>query len=195
MGKALPFRHAGDRQDTIRAAFDTVHLAALLACGFVFALSVLGHRPARADTSDGCLAADWIAEARAFVTEETGTPAPEVCVRLAKTERLNGLVFPVDHGKPHDAAVAAVYVPATHEILLADDFDVRTSLARSYLVHELVHAQQFAERAHEHAACPGVLEADAYGTQALYLRTRGLQEEAFLLQVLGMLQSACGYSD
>ena len=65
----------------------------------------------------------------------------------------------------------------------------------SYLVHELVHAQQFAAHAHERVSCPGVLEGDAYATQALYLRAKGLGEEAFLLQVLGMFQSACGYSD
>ncbi|WP_262272747.1 DUF6647 family protein [Microvirga yunnanensis] len=129
------------------------------------------------------------------MTEEMGTPAPMACVRLAGKERLDRLVFPAAIGGNHGETVTAVYVPATHEILLADDLDPGTPLARSYLVHELVHAQQFANRAHEHASCPGVLEVDAYGTQALYLRTRGLREEAFLLQVMGMLQGACGYSD
>jgi hypothetical protein len=57
-----------------------------------------------------------------------------------------------------------------------------------------VHAQQFTSRAHEHVQCPGVLEADAYGTQALYLIAFGLREEALLLQILGMFQSACAYS-
>jgi hypothetical protein len=116
-------------------------------------------------------------------------------VRAAKPKQLNVLVIPAALGKPQGETVAAVYVPATREILLADDLDPAAPLARSYLVHELVHAQQFARHAHERASCPGMLEADAYGTQALYLRTRGLQEEAFLLQVLGMFQSACGYSD
>jgi hypothetical protein len=88
MGKALLFRHASDHQDKSRAASHIVHLAALLACGLVFASGVLGLGRAHADTSDGCLAADWIAEARAFVREETGTPVPEVCVRLAKSDRI-----------------------------------------------------------------------------------------------------------
>ena len=46
--------------------------------------------------------------------------------------------------------------------------------------------------ADEHISCPGRLEAGAYGTRALYLRTKGQQEEAFLLEVLGMFQGACG---
>jgi hypothetical protein len=158
-------------------------------------LAAIGPAPARADGSDECLESEWINEARAFVMEETGIPTPEVCVRLAPKERLDGLVFPMTLGPSHHEAVAAVYVPATREIMLADDLDPGTPLARSYLVHELVHAQQFATRAHEHVSCPGALEADAYGGQALYLRTWGLREEAFLLQVLGMFQAACGSSE
>jgi hypothetical protein len=183
---------------TSKAPWDVsrlAHVIALVACDLALLLAAIGPAPARADGSDGCLESDWIAEARAFVTEETGTPAPMACVRLARKERLNGLVFPVAIVGNHRETVAAVYIPATHEILLADDLDPVTPLARSYLVHELVHAQQFTSRAHEHASCPGVLEVDAYGVQALYLRTRGLREEAFLLQVMGMLQGACGYSD
>jgi hypothetical protein len=167
----------------------------LVACGLALLLAAIGPAPAGADGSGGCLEGVWIAEARAFVAEERGIPAPDTCVRLAGKEPLDGLVFPVARDETHGEAVAAVYVPATREILLADDLDPSTPLALSYLVHELVHAQQFAEHAQERVSCPGVLEADAYGTQALYLRTMGLRDEAFLLQILGMFQSACGYSD
>jgi len=167
-------------------------MIALVACGLTLLLAVTGLAHAR---GDGCLEGVWIAEARAFVAEETGIPAPEACVRRASKERLDGLTFSAALDETHGEAVAAVYLPATQEILLADDLDPGTPLARSYLVHELVHAQQFASRAHERASCPGALEADAYDTQALYLRTKGLREEAFLLQILGMFQSACGYSD
>jgi hypothetical protein len=80
---------------------------------------------------------------------------------LAKKERLDGLVFPVGIGESHSETVAAVYVPATREILLADDLNPGTLLTRSYLVHELVHAQQFTRRVHERVRCPGALEADA----------------------------------
>jgi hypothetical protein len=167
---------------------------ALVACDLALLLAPIGPAPARADGSDRCLEGAWIAEARAFVAEETGIPVPVACVRLARKERLDGLVFSAALGGSHGETVAAVYVPATREILLADDLDPGTPLARSYLVHELVHAQQFAEHAQERVSCPGVLEADAYGTQALYLSTWGLREEAFLLQIMGMFQSACGYS-
>jgi hypothetical protein len=182
---------AGRLWGTLRLAHVIAQVACVLA---VSLLAAMGPALARADGSGRCLEADWIAEARAFVTNETGIPAPEACVRLASKERLDGLVFPVGIGESHGETVAAVYVPATREILLADDLNPGTLLTRSYLVHELVHAQQFTSRAHEHIRCPGVLEADAYGTQALYLSTRGLREEAFLLQILGMFQSACGYS-
>jgi hypothetical protein len=195
MRKARSLQGHDGRPDTAKAPWDVsrlAHVIARVAWGLALLLAAIGLAPARAD---GCLEGDWIDEARAFVAEETGITAPEVCVRLAGKERLDGLVFPVVLGGSHGEAAAAVYVPATREILLADDLDPGTPLARSYLVHELVHAQQFASRAYERASCPGALEADAYDTQALYLRTRGLREEAFLLQILGMFQSACGYSD
>lgn len=195
MGKVHRSEGSNSHPDTIAATYRPVHTIALVASCLMFALAFLGHTPAGADSRGGCLAGDWITEARAFVVEETGVPAPEVCVRLAKPEHLKGMVLPAAPGKAQDETVAAVYVPATQEILLADDLDPGTPLARSYLVHELVHAQQFATHAHERASCPGALEADAYGAQAFYLRTKGLQEEALLLQVLGMFQSACGYSD
>ena len=197
MRNARPHQCQDGHPNTARRLWDTPHLAhviALVACGLAAPLAAIGPVPARAAGSDGCLEGDWIAEARAFVAEETGIPAPEACVRMASKARLDGLVFAVGIGESHGETVAAVYVPATREILLADDLDPGTPIARSYLVHELVHAQQFTSRVHEHVRCPGVLEADAYGTQALYLSTWGLREEAFLLQILGMLQSACGSS-
>lgn len=198
MRKAYPLQGQDGHPDMTKRLWDAFRLAqgiARIACVLAWALAAIGPAPARADGSDGCLEGDWIAEARAFVAEEMGIPAPETCVRLARKERLDKLVFPGALDETHGETVAAVYVPATREILLADDLDPSTPLARSYLVHELVHAQQFAEHAQERVSCPGVLEADAYGTQALYLRTMGLREETFLLQILGMFQSACGYSD
>jgi hypothetical protein len=195
MRKARSFQCQDRRHGKAKVPWDVprlAHVIALAACVLTLLLAAIGPAPARAD---GCLEGDWITEARTFVMEETGTTAPQVCVRLAGKERLNGLVFPMAFGESRGEAVAAVYVPATREILLADDLDPGTPLARSYLVHELVHAQQFASRAHERASCPGALEADAYDTQARYLRTKGLREEAFLLQILGMFQSACGYPD
>jgi hypothetical protein len=195
MKKPCPFQASNTHHDTIPAPCRPAHTGGLIASAFVIVLAVGGPMPARADSFGGCLAGDWIAEAVAFVAEETGVPPPEVCVRLANPAYLKRLVLPAAIDPAREEIVAAIYVPATREILLADELDPSTPLARSYLVHELVHAQQFATHAHERASCPGVLEGAAYGTQALYLRTKGLQDEAFLLQVLGMFQSACGYSD
>jgi hypothetical protein len=195
MGKAHSLQSLNSDREPITALRHLARTAALIACRLVLVLAMLGHTPAHADSVGGCLMDGWIAEVIAFVTEETGVPAPAVCVRSAKQEKLKMLVLPTAFGTARNETVAAVYVPATREILLADDLDPSTPLARSYLVHELVHAQQFATHAHERTSCLGELEGDAYGTQALYLRTRGLQEEALLLQILGMFQSACGYSD
>jgi hypothetical protein len=169
----------------------------LTACSVVVALLLLGHAPARAETPAGCLASGWINEAALFVSVETRSDVPEVCVRFARQEQLNALVPSAMSGKAVGETVAAVYVPATREILLAHDLDPATPLARSYLVHELVHAQQFMRHAHEHPSCLGALEGEAYNMQALYLHTidSSSHEDAFLLQILGMFQSACGYSE
>jgi hypothetical protein len=195
MRKTHPLQGSNRHHDLITALGRRARTAALIAFGILLTIAVLNHAPAHADSSGDCLTGGWIAEAITFVAEETDIPAPEVCVRSAKPEQLRGLVLPGTVGTAPNEAVAAVYVPATREILLADDLDPGRPLARSYLVHELVHAQQFAAHAHEQVSCPGVLEGDAYDTQGLYLRTKGLHEEAFLLQVLGMFQRACGYSD
>ena len=185
------------RHDPCRRAPRRVALAnALMAC-VVLHSPVLSCAPARAETAQGCLDSKWIQEVAHFVVEETRSPVPEVCVRFAMEEQLNGLVPSAMAGKARGETVAAVYVPATREILLARDLDPAAPLARSYLVHELVHAQQFGRHAHERASCVGALEGEAYNLQALYLHTHSshYREDAFLLQVLGMFQSACGYSN
>jgi hypothetical protein len=161
---------------------DTSMLAGtLMACGVVLAPLLLGHPPARAENPAGCIKSSWINEVAHFVAVETRSNVPEVCVRFARQEKLDALV------PSATATVAAVYVPTTREILLAHDLDLATPLARSYLVHELVHAQQL-EHAHERASCTGALEDEAYNLQALYLHTQTSQhrEDAVLLQVLGM---------
>ena len=146
---------------------------------------------ATAVPNPNCLAGEWIDDVIAFVVEETGSSVPMVCLSRATSDVLQSLVATEGN---HDI-LAAVFVPARREILLADDLDLGAPLGRSYLVHELVHAQQFAGGSNERARCPGALESDAYGVQALYLRRHNLTTDAFLLQVLGMLQSACGRSN
>jgi hypothetical protein len=140
-----------------------------------------------------CISGDWVAEARRFVTEETHIAVPEVCVRFASKDQVIAHTLSGAPEGAHDDSVAAVYLPGTREILLAWDLDPSAPLTRSYLIHELVHAQQFAARKQLGVPCLGSLEADAYNIQALYLSTRGRREDAFLLPVLGMMQSACEY--
>ena len=170
------------------------HVTTLVACGLALRWPPLVLRqPARTDPTDALRAIGSPRQEPSWRRRRAFRPPRLACAWPARSD-LDGLVFPVALGESHGETVAAVYVPATREILLADDLNPGTLLTRSYLVHELVHAQQFTSRAHEHVRCPGALEADAYGTQALYLSTWGLREEAFLLQILGMFQSACGYS-
>jgi hypothetical protein len=190
MVKAQPFENRG----SLLAESLAPGSAALLGSSVLLVLALLGAASARAETARGCLAGAAITEAREFVAAETGNPVPEVCVRSATQERLASVAGPEQRGRVPSNAVAAAYMWASGEILVADDLDFSTPLATSYLVHELVHAQQFAARAQKRASCPGLLETAAYNLQALYLRTKGSREEAVLLQVLGMFQSACNDS-
>ena len=195
MNNPRPLRLPQRQNSCSKARRGVVFADALMAC-VVLLSPVLSFAPARAETPQGCLDSKWIKEVAHFVAVETTSPVPEVCVRFAMQEQLNGLVPSAMAGKAHGETVAAVYVPATREILLADDLDPAAPLARSYLVHELVHAQQFGRHEHERASCIGALEGEAYNLQALYLHTHTshLREDAFLLQVLGMFQSTCGSS-
>jgi len=92
MRKARPDQCQDGHPDTAKAPWDLFHLAhgiARVACGLALLLAAIGPAPARADGSDGCLEDAWIAEARAFVAEETGITVPEACVRLARKQHLN----------------------------------------------------------------------------------------------------------
>jgi hypothetical protein len=168
---------------------------ALAACGLLLLSTLSAVATSHAPPSARCLSGEWIMQAAEFIAKETRLPIPEVCVRFERAEELNALSRSGLAGRAHSETVAAVYVPGTREILLADDIGPGTPLAVGYLIHELVHAQQFARHAHEHASCLGSLESEAYNLQALYLHEHELPDEAFLLQVLGMFQSACGYSN
>jgi hypothetical protein len=194
-----PHRNVRQHQQHTRleAPCDAFIRGTLMACSLVLASLVLAHAPAHAETPAGCVEDSWVDEVAHFVAVETRYDVPEVCVRFAGQEQLDALVPSATSGTASSETVAAVYVPATREILLAHELDPATPLARSYLAHELVHAQQFMRHAHEHALCLGVLEGEAYNMQALYLHSSDSKsrEDAVLLQVIGMFQSACGYSE
>ena len=138
----------------------------------------------------GCLTGPWIDDPMAFLIEATKKPLPDVCIRIIGQRQLDSAVSTRAYEADGDAAAA--FVPSTREILLAENLDFSTVLARSYLVHELVHSQQHAAGSLDSARCMGIPEGEAYALQARYLRRHALLDEAFLFQMIGMMQSSCG---
>ncbi len=86
---------------------------------------------------------------------------------------------------------AGAYFPETGAIELAPDLDLTTAFGQSYLLHELVHAAQFAAGAHLRAACPAVLENEAYHVQADFLMDAGLHREAGLIRLVASQLGQC----
>lgn len=171
----------------------TLHKIARISLLLVCALA--DPMPTGAETPANCSAVgSWITEAAAFVGEATDKAVPDVCIRRAGPDEIKALIAPTVAGRAYDEEARALFVPATGEILLGDDIDTAEPLDRSYIVHELVHAQQFANGVHERAPCVGRLEGEAYAVQAQYLRESGLERDAFLVTILGLLQSACEYT-
>jgi hypothetical protein len=96
---------------------------------------------------------------------------------------------------PDDGAVrsqAGAYFPQTGRIELAPDLDLTTSYGQSFLLHELVHAAQFAAGIDQTVPCVAALEAEAYRLQAGFLRDAGLQREAVLTGFLADQLGSCG---
>ena len=86
---------------------------------------------------------------------------------------------------------AGAYFPGTGAIELAPDLDLTDPFGQSYLLHELVHAAQYAAGADRRARCPGQLEAEAYAVQANFLRDRGLPREALMMTLLAGQLGGC----
>lgn len=126
-----------------------------------------------------------------FVSSKTGYLALLDCpqVRSTTNSALRGFLgLNASHGQEQPLAM---YVPMDAEILIGPEVEVTSALGQSYLVHELVHAHQVASGAARRAPCPGWLEGEAYRVQASYLKARGLTEDAFEMEVLGLLQGSC----
>ncbi|MCU0903765.1 MAG: hypothetical protein MUE83_07800 [Tabrizicola sp.] len=100
--------------------------------------------------------------------------------------------FSVLDGQPGMRSQAGAYFPETGQIELAPDLDLTTAYGQSFLLHEMVHAAQFAEGADGRAPCPAALEAEAYAVQARFLQAAGLTREALLTGMLGQQLGACG---
>lgn len=136
----------------------------------------------------------WIVEAAAFVQEATGAPVPETGFHRVPAARLDEAIFAGRPLREDWPEVGAAFDPGSGLILLADDLDLSRVFDRSYLVHEMVHAQQVVTGRAESAPCLGRLEGEAYAVQARFLRSYGMRQEAFLADLLGLLQSACSYA-
>jgi hypothetical protein len=96
---------------------------------------------------------------------------------------------------PGDGAVqsqAGAYYPDSGRIELAPDLDLDTAYGKSFLLHEMVHAAQYAEGADGLAPCPAALEAEAYRVQAEFLHAAGLTRDALFTRMLGEQLGRCG---
>jgi hypothetical protein len=146
------------------------------AFGLLLALSL----PAGADVCG------LVARLNATIRDETGYAALP-CPPIGRTA--------LPPGQTGMRSQAGAYDPATGRIELAPDLDLTTALGQSYLLHELVHAAQFANGADRRAACKGVLEAEAYAVQARFLQAQGHDTEALPIFLLGTQLGGCGQSD
>jgi hypothetical protein len=131
----------------------------------------------------------WTAQATGYPAVE---PAPKV--ELASAEDL-GAIFAAGGADAGGRQVAALYEPARNVISIDESLDLEGPLGRSYLVHELVHALQFAAGRQAEVRCVGLLEAEAYRVQALYLKDHDRQQEANLHTILGLMQAGCAWPE
>jgi hypothetical protein len=123
-----------------------------------------------------------VTDLNTMVAEVTGyTPPPCPVIGFAELPEFGGV-----------RSQAGAYFPDTKRIELAPDLDLSTIFGQSYLLHELVHAAQYANGADKTALCPAALEAEAYGVQAAFLRRHGLGEQALTVQLIGMQLGSCG---
>lgn len=123
-----------------------------------------------------------VARLNQIVTEETGYATP-ACPVISFSELPPGGVM---------RSQAGAYMPDTGRIALAPDLDLTGAFGQSYLLHELVHAAQYAAGAQTRVACPAALEAEAYTVQADFLRQRGLGQDAVLIGLLAQQLGRCG---
>ena len=143
----------------------------------LLALLCLTTAPARAD--DLC---PLVATLNTWVTRITDLKPPP-CPQIGFTDLA---------GVAGVRSQAGAYDPASGRIELAPDLNLSTAYGQSYLLHELVHAAQFASGADQTALCPAALEAEAYSVQAAFLRQNGLPDEALSITILSLHLGACG---
>ncbi|WP_299753354.1 DUF6647 family protein [uncultured Boseongicola sp.] len=126
-----------------------------------------------------------------FVSSETGYLPLSDCPRVRSTTNSALRGFLGLNASYAQEQPFAMYVPMDAEVLIGPEVEVTSILGQSYIVHELVHAHQVVSGAAQRAPCPGWLEGEAYRVQASYLKARGLTEDAFEMEIFGMLQGSC----
>jgi hypothetical protein len=131
----------------------------------------------------------WTAQASGYPPVE---PMPRV--ELASAAELDR-IFAAGGAEAGDRQVAALYEPARNVISIDAALDLEGPLGRSYLVHELVHALQFAAGRQAQVRCVGLLEAEAYRVQARYLKDHDRQQDANLHTILGLMQAGCAWPE
>jgi hypothetical protein len=86
---------------------------------------------------------------------------------------------------------AGAFFPDSGRIELAPDLDLTSAYGQSFLLHELVHAAQYANGAPAKARCIAQLESEAYLVQSDFLRAAGLPREALMMRILAQQLGAC----
>jgi hypothetical protein len=116
---------------------------------------------------------DGLEDLLAFVAAESPYPLLVDCPGIGHSDLLSSA--------PALRSQAGAYLPETDRILIAPDLDTESTLGRSYLLHELVHAAQYRAGEHLRVRCEGELEREAYHLQTVWLRQQGEAREALLL--------------
>lgn len=122
-----------------------------------------------------------VADLLDFIAAESGYPMPLDCPEIDRSDILESA--------PALRSQVGAYIPGSGRIMLAVDIDTESTLGRSYLLHELVHAAQYRAGAETRVRCEAELEREAYHLQTTWLRQKGEFREAMLLdwaaEVLG----------
>lgn len=166
----------------VKFFFFTLILNVLLATGF--------QNPANANSNKNATKCAVVEDLILFVAKENGYPPLRICPRISvTTDAVLSSMF--EKASIHGEEPLAAFLHTRSEILLSPDVDITTPIGRSYLVHEIVHAYQFANQLSANASCLGLLELEAYRAQARYLRTHDLEKEALQFELTGMMQGSC----
>lgn len=102
---------------------------------------------------------------------------------------------PLAQGKVSDLvslhSIGVGYYPETTAILLPISMDLNNPEDFSYLMHQVVHAYQFAYGIDHKVDCKRQLELQAFSVQAQYLRDNGLEDEASEMFLTAKYRGTC----